>query len=63
MRAVTGHAFARFDVVRVYAGAFEWNEASIRVLEKAGYTREARLRKAVTKDGRSIDLVLYAIVR
>src|SRR5882672_1404274 len=32
-------------------------------LEKAGYTREARLRKAITKDGRTIDLVLYAIVR
>jgi len=63
VRAVTGHAFARFDVVRVYAGAFEWNEASMRVLEKAGYTREARLRKAITKDGRTIDLMLYAIVR
>ena len=63
VRAVTGHAFACFDVVRVYAGAFEWNDASMRVLEKAGYTREARLRKAITKDGRTIDLMLYAIVR
>jgi ribosomal-protein-alanine N-acetyltransferase len=63
VRAVTEHAFARFDLARVYAGAFEWNEASMRVLEKAGYAREARLRKAVIKDGRTIDLVLYAIVR
>jgi len=63
VRAVTGHAFARFDLVRLYAGVFEGNRASMRVLEKAGYTREARLRKAVTKLGRTIDLVLYAIVR
>ena len=54
---------SRHDSGRVYAGAYDWNLASMRVLEKAGYTREARLRKAVTKDGRSIDLVLYAIVR
>jgi len=63
LRAVTGHAFGRFDLVRLYAGVFEGNRASMRVLEKAGYTREARLRKAITKDGRTIDLVLYAIVR
>ena len=63
VRAVTDHAFRQFDVCRLYAGAYEWNLASMRVLEKAGYTREARLRKAVMKDGRSIDLVLYAIVR
>jgi RimJ/RimL family protein N-acetyltransferase len=63
VRAVTAYAFGRFDLARLYAGAFEWNEASMRVLEKAGYTREARLRKAVTKDGRTIDLLLYATVR
>jgi RimJ/RimL family protein N-acetyltransferase len=63
VRAVTAEAFSHFDVRRVYAGVYEWNPASMRVLEKAGYTREARLRKAVTKDGRTIDLVLYALVR
>ena len=63
VRALTEHAFSRFEVCRVYAAAYEWNPASMRVLDKAGYTREARLRKAVTKDGRTLDLVLYAIVR
>jgi len=63
VRAVTAHVFARFDLVRLYAGVFEENHASMRVLEKAGYTREARLRKGITKDGRTIDLVLYAMVR
>jgi RimJ/RimL family protein N-acetyltransferase len=33
------------------------------VLEKAGYVWEARLRKAATKDGRTFDLLVYAMVR
>lgn len=61
--AVTALAFERFDLCRLFAGVFEWNPASMRVLEKAGYTREGVLRRAVFKDGRQIDQVLYAIVR
>jgi RimJ/RimL family protein N-acetyltransferase len=63
VRAVTGHAFAAFELCRVYAFVFEWNPASRRVLEKAGYTLEGRLRRSVIKDGRIIDAFLYAIVR
>lgn len=48
---------------RIFAGIFEWNPASMRVLEKAGYSFEGRLRKSVTKDGQTIDQMLYAIVR
>lgn len=46
--------------VRLEAPVFEWNPASMRVLEKLGFEREARLRKSVTKDGQLIDSVLYA---
>ena len=63
LRAVTEHAFAKHDLVRLQAHVFEWNTASARVLEKAGYTREARLRKSVTKEGRTVDSYLYALVR
>jgi RimJ/RimL family protein N-acetyltransferase len=63
VRALTEHAFAAFDLCRIYAFVFEWNPASARVLEKAGYVREAHLRKAVTKDGCTIDAFLYALVR
>lgn len=63
VRAMTEFAFAHFDLCRVYAGVFEWNPASMRVLEKVGYTLEGRLRRSVTKDGRTIDRMLYAIVR
>ena len=35
----------------------------MRVLEKAGYVFEGRLRKSVTKDGQTIDQLLYARIR
>lgn len=47
---------------RLEAQVFEWNPASMRVLEKAGFAREAVLRCAATKDGHLIDTVLYARV-
>jgi len=63
VRAVTDYAFATFDLCRVYAGVFEWNSASMRVLEKAGYEFECRMRKSVIKDGEIIDELIYAMVR
>jgi len=61
--AVTDYAFANYDLCRMYAHVFEWNPASARVLEKAGYQFEGRLKKSVTKDGQTIDQLMYAVVR
>jgi len=62
VRALTAYAFRTHDLVRIYAFVFEWNPASARVLEKAGFTREGCLRRSVVKDGQTIDQFLYAIV-
>ena len=48
---------ARF--ARLEAPVFEWNPASMRVLDKLGFVREAVKRNSVTKDGQLIDSVLY----
>ena len=61
--AVTDYAFANYDLCRLYAHVFEWNQASARVLEKAGYVFEGRSRKSVTKEGKTIDQLMYAMVR
>lgn len=61
--AVTDHAFANHDLCRLYAHVFAWNPASARVLEKAGYAFEGRLRKSVTKEGQTIDQLIYAMIR
>jgi RimJ/RimL family protein N-acetyltransferase len=63
VRAFTAYTLATFDVCRLYATVFEWNPASARVLEKAGYSLEGRLRKSVFKDGHTIDQLLFAYVR
>jgi RimJ/RimL family protein N-acetyltransferase len=42
---------------------FDWNGPSARVLEKAGYVFEGRLRRSVIKDGKTIDQLAYAIIR
>jgi RimJ/RimL family protein N-acetyltransferase len=36
-------ALRDFDCVRLQVGVLEWNRASCRVLEKAGYRLEAQL--------------------
>ena len=61
--AMTDFAFAEFELVRIHAHVFEWNPASARVLEKAGYQLEGRLRKSITKDGNTIDRFLYAKIK
>ena len=61
--ALTAYAFTRFDLSRIEAAVYEWNPASARVLEKAGYRCEGRLRKSVIKDGKTIDVFLYATVQ
>jgi RimJ/RimL family protein N-acetyltransferase len=63
VRAFTPWAFERYDLLRIWAGVFETNPASARVLEKAGYTLEARLRASVVKDGRTLDQLVYARLR
>ena len=57
---VTGDAFARLNMLRLFALPAASNAASARVLEKAGYEREAVLRSAAVKFGQPQDQLLYA---
>jgi RimJ/RimL family protein N-acetyltransferase len=52
--------FATERYVRLEATVFAWNPASMRLLEKCGFTREGVLRAAVWKDDALIDAVMYA---
>jgi len=63
VRATADFALDHFDLVRLEAPVFEWNPASMRVLEKCGFVREGVQRKGVFKEGRIIDAVIYARVR
>src|SRR5690349_6778280 len=59
----TEYAFLTFSLERLQAPVFEWNPASARVLEKAGYVLEGRLWRSIFKDGRLADSLLYARLR
>jgi RimJ/RimL family protein N-acetyltransferase len=61
-RAVVPVAMARFGLCRLESAVFAWNPASMRVLEKCGFTREGVSRSSVIKDGELIDRVVYALV-
>jgi len=63
LEAATRIAFDGFDFVRLQAGVLSWNPASCRVLEKAGYCFEGRLRNQIYKDGEVCDHLIYARIR
>ena len=58
----TREAFVVFDLIRIYARVFETNPASARVLEKAGFRLEGRLRMSVVKQGRVLDETLFSLI-
>ena len=62
VRAVTAYAIRAHELTRVYAVPYAWNPASFRVLEKAGYACEGRMRRSAIKDGEIVDQLLYAYV-
>ncbi|OHB62832.1 MAG: hypothetical protein A2Y76_14680 [Planctomycetes bacterium RBG_13_60_9] len=63
VRHFTAWAFENFEVHRIHATVFDGNAASTRVLEKAGFQQEARLRASVFKDGRILDQLIYARIQ
>jgi len=62
VQALTGYIIEKHNLSRVFAVPFEWNTASHRVLEKAGFQLECRMRRSVIKEGKIIDQLLYAYV-
>jgi len=58
--AVTNFCFENFPLRRISAEVFANNPASARVLDKAGFTFEGRLKNHVLKDGEVLDSLLYA---
>jgi [ribosomal protein S5]-alanine N-acetyltransferase len=54
---------ARPELRRLYAIPYAWNDASMRVLEKAGWRLEGRMRQSALKDGEVTDQLLYALLR
>lgn len=63
IQEIVDYGFQTFDIVRVFARPFAANLQSQRVLEKAGFTLEAKLQKAIFKNGAFMDELIYAKLR
>lgn len=63
VRALTSYAFNGFPIHRVTASVDPRNAASCRVLEKAGYRKEAHFRQSEWFKGSWADDVVYAALR
>ncbi|MGI6085697.1 MAG: GNAT family N-acetyltransferase [Acetivibrionales bacterium] len=55
--------FKNTDIIRIFAEPFAYNIPSCRVLEKAGFILEGRLRKNAVKNGKILDMKMYALVK
>jgi RimJ/RimL family protein N-acetyltransferase len=56
-------AFSELNLFRVSALVPEYNEAATRLFGKFGFVEEVRRRKALNRDGRLWDLVVFGLLR
>lgn len=56
------YGFETLNLHRIYARTFEFNSASKALMEKLGFQREGKKRKAVFKNGEYRDVALYSIL-
>ena len=55
------YLFETFQVKRVFAQVYDFNQNSVKMLQKAGFEREAILKNAYIKHGKIGDLIQLAI--
>ena len=63
VRLIVLKGFNELDINRIFAGAFEYNQASMKVLEKNGFQREGIAKKAVIKNGEHWDEHRYGLLK
>ena len=61
--AICSYLFENTDILRIFAEPFAYNLASCRVLEKAGFECEGILRSNAFKNGKVLDMKMYALIK
>lgn len=56
-------AFQSFDILRIFAEPFDYNQGSRHVLEKAGFTYEGTMRNGIYKNGKVHSYCMYSLLR
>ncbi|MBC8319181.1 MAG: GNAT family N-acetyltransferase [Bacteroidetes bacterium] len=60
---ITNYGFEILNLVRIHTGIFDYNLASVRVLEKCGFQKEGVFKRAVFKNGKFNDEIRFAKLR
>ncbi len=63
IKDVSEYIFQHTKIVRLFATVFEYNKASMKALENAGFRKLAILHKAAFKNGKFINLHYYELVK
>ena len=63
VKQICKYVFGNSDIIRIYAEPFEYNAASCRVLEKAGFQYEGTLRNNAVKNGKVIGMKMYSLLK
>jgi len=63
VKRIVTYAFTTFPLQKIYATPFDFNIASQKVLQKAGFEREAILKQAAIKNGKIVDLHYYSMFK
>ena len=63
IKLMVKYGFSKLELKRIYADVFPFNKASAKVLQKAGFQYEGKLRKNVKKGNKFLDSLLFAIVK
>ncbi len=63
VKQICRFVFDHSDIIRIYAEPFAYNMASCRVLEKAGFQYEGTLRNNAVKNGKIVDMKMFALLK
>ncbi|MCI0767763.1 GNAT family protein [Bacillus sp. TL12] len=63
MQAILTYGFETMQLIRIAAVVYTENEASHRLLKRAGFQEEGLLRKYMTQNGVAHDTVIYSLLK
>ncbi|PQJ82435.1 GNAT family N-acetyltransferase [Polaribacter glomeratus] len=63
IKLMTAYTFHNFNIIRIEAGVFDFNKASMRVLEKNGFELESIKKNAVIKNGKIISDYIWVLLK
>ena len=63
VKKMVTYAFENLPLKKIHATVFDYNTASMKVLENNGFEREAILKQAAIKNGKIIDLHYFSLIK